>query len=102
MNRATSGWTKPQPALEPPRPVSRMTAGAPFPVHHRCSLYLRCRRDVREAESPPGPFESQAIVRGAGECGNDKERAQHDENAHRPAPHVDSSRQIVRSADSLT
>jgi hypothetical protein len=39
VNRATSGWTKPQPALEPPRPVSRMTAGAPSPVHHRCSLY---------------------------------------------------------------
>ena len=54
------------------------------------------RRSRRELLSRRKP-----LVRGAGECGNDKERAQHDKNAHRPAPHVDISRQIVRSADSL-
>src|SRR2546430_1963864 len=41
----------------------------------------RSRRQLLSSRKP--------LVRGAGECGNDKERAQHDENAHRPAPHVD-------------
>ena len=33
VNRETSGWTKPQSALDPPSPVSRMTDGVPAPVH---------------------------------------------------------------------
>jgi hypothetical protein len=61
VNRATSGWTKPQPALEPPRPVSR----TPVARRSRCTrdaiCTLRRRRDVLEAESPPRPFESLAI-----------------------------------------
>src|SRR5262245_39508764 len=54
----------------------------------------RSRRKLLSSRKP--------LIRGAGECGNDNECAQYDENAHRPAPHVDISRQIVRSADSLT
>jgi len=53
--------------------------------------WRRRRREVLSSRKP--------LIRGAGECGNEKEPAQRDENALRPAPHVTSpvNRALSRS-----